>query len=293
MAVKVTGLITPNSGSYVAEARHIAVSDGQGAVTLQAKLEELANAVVGAAGSADSIIYEGSTTLKQKITALEENLGTSAERISYTYTLNNEEVTTSVKAVLDTLRAALDGVGDISNNVTAAREYAQSAQNSANIAGTYQRTITSTINDKMSEITEINNTAQGLVQQVRTKIDSLSSIASQLASVFEVDGGIVILSNSEYRALQEKAPNTLYFCYDDDETSTTSYTLTLTSGDSTKGVVIGAGPYPVGTQVTAVALPKSGYEFEYWSDGNTDNPRVITLNSNLSYIAYFKTASSQ
>ena len=34
-----------------------------------------------------------------------------------------------------------------------------------------------------------------------------------------------------------------------------------------------------GTTVTLKAEPKQGYEFKQWSDGNTDNPREITISA--------------
>jgi len=41
--------------------------------------------------------------------------------------------------------------------------------------------------------------------------------------------------------------------------------------------VYGFGFYYPGQVVTITADPKDGYEFVQWSDGNTDNPRVITM----------------
>lgn len=46
-----------------------------------------------------------------------------------------------------------------------------------------------------------------------------------------------------------------------------------------------------GQTATITATADAGYEFEKWSDGNTDNPRVIEVNSELSvyeYTAVFK-----
>lgn len=36
-----------------------------------------------------------------------------------------------------------------------------------------------------------------------------------------------------------------------------------------------------------IAIAKDGYAFTHWNDGNTDNPRTLTLTSDVSLIAYF------
>ena len=54
------------------------------------------------------------------------------------------------------------------------------------------------------------------------------------------------------------------------------------------GIVEGGGSYAAGTTVTIVAIPNSGYEFEKWNDENTDNPRQVTVNSNMTFVAFFK-----
>ena len=114
MAVKVTGIITPSSGSYVAQAENVAFTEGGTAVSLQLKLATLAKEVADLAstavtGTADNIIYEGSTTIKQKITSLENNLGTTADKISYSYNNGEEIVTTNVKTVLDEVLNSTEG----------------------------------------------------------------------------------------------------------------------------------------------------------------------------------------
>ena len=41
-----------------------------------------------------------------------------------------------------------------------------------------------------------------------------------------------------------------------------------------------SGNYPYGTEITLEAKDKAGYDFEGWSDGETTNPRTITVNGN-------------
>ena len=43
-----------------------------------------------------------------------------------------------------------------------------------------------------------------------------------------------------------------------------------------------------GTEVKLYANPKECNDFLQWSDGNTDNPRIVTVNSDATYTAIFK-----
>lgn len=65
------------------------------------------------------------------------------------------------------------------------------------------------------------------------------------------------------------------------------YDVTLSANPTLGGSVSGAGTFKKGTNVTITATPNSDYRFSSWSDGNTTNPRVITLNSNVNLIANF------
>ena len=73
----------------------------------------------------------------------------------------------------------------------------------------------------------------------------------------------------------------------DDSTTKNKYTITVSANSSSYGTVSGGGMYEEGTQVTLTATPKVGYKFTEWHDGNTDNPRVITVTQDESYTAVF------
>jgi len=64
------------------------------------------------------------------------------------------------------------------------------------------------------------------------------------------------------------------------------YTLTVTAGEG-GSVNSSGGQYDKGTTVSVTATPNSGYLFQGWSDGNTDNPRTLEVSSNLSITAVF------
>lgn len=65
------------------------------------------------------------------------------------------------------------------------------------------------------------------------------------------------------------------------------YTITVNSNNDAYGTVTGTGTYEKDATVTLSAIPKEGYEFESWQDGNTDNPRTITVSGDATYTATF------
>jgi hypothetical protein len=63
-----------------------------------------------------------------------------------------------------------------------------------------------------------------------------------------------------------------------------TYTITTSAAN---GIVTGGGKYDMNAQATLTATPEDGYIFSHWSDGNTDNPRTITVMGNATYTAVF------
>ena len=74
-------------------------------------------------------------------------------------------------------------------------------------------------------------------------------------------------------------------------TSAPTYHLAVQSGNATRGVASGSGVYEAGRAVTVRATANTGYRFYSWQDGNTDNPRVIYMDSNITLTASFSTDS--
>ena len=66
------------------------------------------------------------------------------------------------------------------------------------------------------------------------------------------------------------------------------YTLTAVAADSTMGSVTGGGFWIENEDVTITAIPTDGYHFTHWNDGDTVNPRVVTLTSDTTFTAYFE-----
>ena len=66
------------------------------------------------------------------------------------------------------------------------------------------------------------------------------------------------------------------------------YNFIAVSEDNTKGTVqIVTQPTQASPQATIIALPNIGYTFARWSDGNTQNPRTLTVTQDTVLIAQF------
>ena len=66
-----------------------------------------------------------------------------------------------------------------------------------------------------------------------------------------------------------------------------SYNITAQSANETMGTVSGSGSYKYATTQTISATPAEHYHFQKWNDGNTDNPRSITIAGDATYTATF------
>ena len=60
------------------------------------------------------------------------------------------------------------------------------------------------------------------------------------------------------------------------------------NSDTKWGEVSGSGYYMPGEEVTITATPNRGAYFVEWNDGNTDNPRTVTVTEDTTYTAVFK-----
>lgn len=90
-------------------------------------------------------------------------------------------------------------------------------------------------------------------------------------------------SSSKYSSL---TTNIYYFKVVIDYTPV-SHTISTAVSPANTGSVTGGGTYPDETNVTLTATPSSGYKFVQWQDGNTTNPRTITVSQDITYTATF------
>ena len=85
---------------------------------------------------------------------------------------------------------------------------------------------------------------------------------------------------------------TLVSCDKDDNNgpnADSKYTITVNSATESMGKAYGGGQFDPGTTTRIWGTPEVGYQFDKWTDGNTENPRTITVNGNATYTAVFKT----
>lgn len=68
-----------------------------------------------------------------------------------------------------------------------------------------------------------------------------------------------------------------------------SYAISVQSSDTTLGTTSGSGVYARYDTVVISASAKTGYTFVAWNDGNTENPRMITMMQDTSFVATFAT----
>ena len=69
------------------------------------------------------------------------------------------------------------------------------------------------------------------------------------------------------------------------------HSLSVAADNTTTGIVEGSGEYAEGTVVILSALPNAGFQFARWNDGNTENPRPVTVMEDTELTAEFETGS--
>lgn len=67
-----------------------------------------------------------------------------------------------------------------------------------------------------------------------------------------------------------------------------SYLVVVNSNDLNRGSVSGNGTFYIGEKDTLYAEAYEHYYFSHWSDGNTNNPRVVTVLGDATYTAVFE-----
>lgn len=72
-----------------------------------------------------------------------------------------------------------------------------------------------------------------------------------------------------------------------EESNIFQYSFSVTSENSDKGTVNIDKEPACGVNAEFVAIPNQGYQFQKWSDGNTENPRSLAVNEDVSLKAIF------
>ena len=69
---------------------------------------------------------------------------------------------------------------------------------------------------------------------------------------------------------------------------TKNFTITVESNPANAGTVTGGGTFADQATTVLTATPNAGYQFVKWQDGNTSNPRTITVTKDETYTAVFE-----
>ena len=85
---------------------------------------------------------------------------------------------------------------------------------------------------------------------------------------------VTVTGNANYKALFQLS-------------GTSQYTITVLANDPELGTVTGNGTYPKDTIIEISATPNTGAYFSGWDDGNTDNPRSVTVTQDMTFTAIF------
>lgn len=72
------------------------------------------------------------------------------------------------------------------------------------------------------------------------------------------------------------------------QNGTPEYTVTVLADNPALGTVTGGGIYPEDSTIEIKAIPNTNALFVKWDDGNTDNPRSVTVTQDLTFTALFE-----
>ena len=93
-----------------------------------------------------------------------------------------------------------------------------------------------------------------------------------------------IVSNPRYITVTQDATYKAFFNY----SGTPEHAVKVIPNNNDWGTVSGEGIYPEGSIVEISATPTDSTRFVSWDDGNTDNPRLVTVTQTMVFIAIFE-----
>ena len=96
---------------------------------------------------------------------------------------------------------------------------------------------------------------------------------------------------TQYVAFRYYGNNSYYSYIDDIILRWARYTITAASSNTAHGQATRTGIYNYGATATLTATPNACYQFSQWNDGNTDNPRTITVTGDSTFTATFVPAT--
>ena len=119
-----------------------------------------------------------------------------------------------------------------------------------------------------------------IVETNATLANAIDATTAAATAYVDTDGDLTIYLIADGKV----------YTFSEKEFTAPQYTINAHADHTSKGYVIGGGDYYEGEEVVLKATAKSGYYFTQWNDGNTDNPRTITVDGDKEYIAEFAEA---
>lgn len=147
---------------------------------------------------------------------------------------------------------------------------------------------TVTYNGKTYSVTSIGDAAfygySGL-ESIVLKTPTPPAAGGSLVSDYSLNGGCLYVPCGAVRAYQ-KAKEWRKFTQ---KQTFFPHTVSIAANDSLAGAVqIDQEPTCGNAEAIVSAIPDNGYEFVQWSDGNTDNPRKLLVDSDINLTALFR-----
>lgn len=147
---------------------------------------------------------------------------------------------------------------------------------------------TVTYNGKTYSVTSIGDAAfygcYGL-ESIVLKTATPPAAGGSLVSDYSLNGGCLYVPCGAVRAYQ-KAKEWRKFTQ---KQTFFPHTVSIAANDSLAGAVqIDQEPTCGNAEALVSAIPDKGYEFVQWSDGNTDNPRKLLVDSDINLTALFR-----
>ena len=93
-----------------------------------------------------------------------------------------------------------------------------------------------------------------------------------------------VMSNPRIIEVVENALFTAFFA----ATPVNAYSVVVTCDESQGFIICPSGPFAEGSIITIAAINADGYRFKQWSDGNTNNPRRLVVDHDITLTALFE-----
>ena len=212
--------------------------------------------------------------------------------------VNNYEIiySTQIDTVYNVI-TKIDTVYDVINKTDTIYNIVNNYDTVYNIVNNYDTIYSTQIDTVYSIITKVD-TVYNVINKIDTVYsiintrDTVFSFASRIDTVFSVINNVdtIYCIVNKTDTIHTHTTDTLYIVNRDTIwlSPTVPCHLYILSNDISMGIVDGGGKFEIGTEASISAVPKSGFRFTQWSDGNLNADRTIILENDVLLMAYFE-----